>query len=239
MYSSICKKSRESNRRYERVTIETEKPEYRHVLTHGPSRQIPDIHNKRASLWKMRRSHLVFDVLSEMKNRVSTNRLDKVAGLGYILDLKYLPMYDSSRSEEDSWATLVDAMFRSSQATLLFLYPEPGNRIRCWCPSWKQIMTKTLPSCKRSLWDCSPAFGTDGYERTVWITDEDGSADSYRGYQIDSGYVQGLSSPSYNDMPRQRGLVVKHNTGTHIQNCCWPHIPNTRRLIYIARKHRP
>ncbi len=32
-------------RRYEQVTFETEKPEYRHVLTHGPSRQVPDIHN--------------------------------------------------------------------------------------------------------------------------------------------------------------------------------------------------
>ncbi|PBK78990.1 hypothetical protein ARMGADRAFT_1021785 [Armillaria gallica] len=50
MYSSICKKSRESNRRYERVTIKTEKPEYSHVLTHGPSRQIPDIRNSGTDL---------------------------------------------------------------------------------------------------------------------------------------------------------------------------------------------
>ncbi len=48
MYSSICKKSRESNRRYEWVTIKTKKPEYRHVLTHGPSQQIPNIHNTKA-----------------------------------------------------------------------------------------------------------------------------------------------------------------------------------------------
>ncbi len=171
-------------------------------------------HEQLESLRKMRRSHLVFDVLSEMKNRMSTNCLDKVAGLGYILDLKYLPMYHSSQYEEDAWETLVNAMFWSSQATLLFLYPEPGNTIRCWCPSWKQIMTKTLPSCKRSLWDCSPAFGTNGYRRELWITDEDGSPDSYRGYQIDSGYVKGLSRPSYNDMPRQGVLVVKDNTGS-------------------------
>ncbi|KAK0219326.1 hypothetical protein EDD85DRAFT_797438 [Armillaria nabsnona] len=45
----VLKKSIESNRRYERVTIKTEKPEYRHVLTHGPSRQIPDIHNRHLS----------------------------------------------------------------------------------------------------------------------------------------------------------------------------------------------
>ncbi len=45
MYSGVCKKNRESKRRYEQVTFGTEKPKYRHVLTHGPSWQVPDIHN--------------------------------------------------------------------------------------------------------------------------------------------------------------------------------------------------
>ncbi|PBK59658.1 hypothetical protein ARMSODRAFT_854658, partial [Armillaria solidipes] len=91
------------------------------------------------SLGKMRRSHLVFDVLSEMKNRVSTKSLDMVAGLGYILDLVYLPIYDEGQSEEDAWAALVNAMPRYSQETLLFLYPEPGSGKERWRPSWKQI----------------------------------------------------------------------------------------------------
>ncbi|SJL16897.1 uncharacterized protein ARMOST_20427 [Armillaria ostoyae] len=149
-----------------------------------------------------------------MKNRVSTKPLDKIAGLGYILDLKYLPMCDSSQSEEDAWETLVNAMFRYSQQDLLFFYPEPGNGSKCWRPTWNQIMTNTLPLCKRSLWDCSPAVGTDGHRRTVWIKDEDGSADSYHGYQIDSGYVWGLSHLSYNDMPRQGRLAIKDDTGS-------------------------
>ncbi len=35
----------ESNRKHQRVTVKTEKAEYGHVLTHGPSQQVPDIHN--------------------------------------------------------------------------------------------------------------------------------------------------------------------------------------------------
>ncbi|SJL16906.1 uncharacterized protein ARMOST_20436 [Armillaria ostoyae] len=110
-------------------------------------------HAQLASLRKMRDSHLVFDVLSEMKKRVSTKPLDKVAGLEYLLDLNYLPMYDGSQSEEDAWTALVDAIFKCSWQNLLFFYPEPGDGSRCWRRSWKQIMTKTLPSHQMSLWD--------------------------------------------------------------------------------------
>ncbi len=39
------KKVAESNRKYERVTVKTEKAEYGHVLTHAPSQQIHEIHN--------------------------------------------------------------------------------------------------------------------------------------------------------------------------------------------------
>ncbi|PBK59110.1 hypothetical protein ARMSODRAFT_808276 [Armillaria solidipes] len=84
-----------------------------------------------ASLQQMRGSHLVFDVLSEMKTRKSTKRLDLVAGLGYILDLNY----DDSRSEEDAWAALVYAMLEYSRENLLFFYPEPGDGSKCWRPS--------------------------------------------------------------------------------------------------------
>ncbi|SJL16912.1 uncharacterized protein ARMOST_20443 [Armillaria ostoyae] len=153
------------------------------------------------SLQKMRESRFMFDVLSEMKKRVSTKSLDKVAGLGYILDLTYLPIYDGSQSEEEAWAALVDAMSKYSRWDLFFLYPEPGDGSKCWRPSWNQIMTKILPSHPMSL--SYVTFGESDYLST------DDSADSYQGYHIDSGYVEGLSHPSYNGMPRQGQLVVK------------------------------
>ncbi len=36
----------ESNRKYKRVTVKTEKAEYGHVLTHAPSQRIREIHNR-------------------------------------------------------------------------------------------------------------------------------------------------------------------------------------------------
>ncbi|PBK59650.1 hypothetical protein ARMSODRAFT_1027200 [Armillaria solidipes] len=138
-----------------------------------------------------------------MKKRVSTKPLDKVAGLGYILDLRYLPLYDEAQSKEDAWTALVNAMVRYSRENLLFFYPEPGNGSRCWHPSWNQIMTKNLPSNQKSLWE--------GYNRTEGAYF---SADSYRGRRIDSGYVRGLSHPSYDGMPRQGELVANDHTGS-------------------------
>ncbi|SJL16948.1 uncharacterized protein ARMOST_20484 [Armillaria ostoyae] len=157
-----------------------------------------------ASLLQMRRSHSVLDAVSEMRNRVSTERLDKIAGLGYFLDLNYLPIYDCSQSEEDAWGALVDAMCWYSRQNLLFFYPEPGDGGKCWRPSWKQIMTKTLPSHQWSLWDGD----------IFWKEDAGVSTDSYQGYHIDSGYVRGLPHPLYDGMPRQGELVVKDDTGS-------------------------
>ncbi|KAK0442464.1 hypothetical protein EV421DRAFT_2082449 [Armillaria borealis] len=162
-------------------------------------------HAQLASLRKMRDSHLVFDVLSEMKTRDSTNPLDRIAGLGYILDLNYLPIYDEAQSEEDAWTALVYAMLEYSRENLLFFYPEPGDGSKCWRPSWNQILTKSLPSHQKSL-------GRWCEDRMVG---EDLSTDSYNGYHIDSGYVRGLSHPSHNGMSRQGELDVKdEDTGS-------------------------
>ncbi|KAK0435760.1 hypothetical protein EV421DRAFT_1215984 [Armillaria borealis] len=159
-----------------------------------------------ASLRQMRRSHLVFDVLSEMKKRASTKRLDKVAGLGYILDLNYLPIYDGAQSEEDAWAALVDAMFEYSRENLLFFYPEPGDGSRCWRPSWNQIMTTSLPSHQNSFWD--------GYADRTEDADLSLRTDSFWGYRIHSGYVRGLSHPSRNGKSRRGKLVVKYHASS-------------------------
>lgn len=75
---------------------------------------------------------MVFNILSQMQKRVSTNPLAKIAGLAYLLNMESIPIYDGEQLEEDAWGNLVDAMSCSSQAELLFYYPEPGNRIKYW-----------------------------------------------------------------------------------------------------------
>ncbi len=52
----------ESNRKYQRVTVKTEKAEYGHVLTHAPSQRIGEIHN---------RAPPVYICLNEAKGKVN------------------------------------------------------------------------------------------------------------------------------------------------------------------------
>ncbi|KAK0458742.1 uncharacterized protein EV420DRAFT_1333889 [Desarmillaria tabescens] len=88
----------------------------------------------------------IFDVLKEMQMRVSTNPVDKVAGLAFLLDSEMIPAYYESESLEDAWTALVNSM-RAEIRGLLFMYPEPGNAgTKQWRPSWDQLMTKPLPA---------------------------------------------------------------------------------------------
>ncbi len=89
---------------------------------------------------------LVDTVLSQMQKRVSTNPMDRVAGLAYLLYTEYIPRYDADQSEESAWVALVNAMVGGSRMDLLFCYPEPGNGSKCWRASWKQVMNTTLLS---------------------------------------------------------------------------------------------
>ncbi|PBK59485.1 hypothetical protein ARMSODRAFT_899206, partial [Armillaria solidipes] len=100
--------------------------------------------------WTLKNRH-VYDVLSEMRKRVSTNPVDKVAGLVHLFSSESIPIYDAEQSEEDAWAALVDTMHSLLQKDLLFVYPGPGNGLKRWRPSWKQVMTETLPSTRRPL----------------------------------------------------------------------------------------
>ncbi|KAK0429937.1 hypothetical protein EV421DRAFT_382379 [Armillaria borealis] len=156
-------------------------------------------------LKQMRRGYWVFDFLSQMQKRVSTKPLDKVAGLGYLLDLEYTPIYNSAHSEEDAWAVLVDAMESTSRAQLLFFYPEPGNRTQCWRPSWEQVMMAMLP----------PPLGIIWMEHVVRSEKADDDLDSYHGPCINSGDVRGLSHPLHEGKgkSRQGRLFIKDGAG--------------------------
>ncbi|KAK0458111.1 uncharacterized protein EV420DRAFT_1480261 [Desarmillaria tabescens] len=85
-----------------------------------------------------------FVALESMQNRVSTNPLDKVAGLAFIMWSHTIPAYDESQSLEEAWTALVNSMNVRLRGQLFFLYPEPGNAGTKWRPSWDQVMTKPL-----------------------------------------------------------------------------------------------
>ncbi|PBL01535.1 hypothetical protein ARMGADRAFT_856506, partial [Armillaria gallica] len=81
----------------------------------------------------------LFDRLAEMQKRVSTNPVDKVAGLAFPLLPITIPAYYESQSLEDAWTALVDAMDYVTRANMLFLYPEAGLGSKKWRSTWMQI----------------------------------------------------------------------------------------------------
>lgn len=91
-------------------------------------------------LWK------VHEALEEMRKRVSTNPVDRIAGLAFLMESDTIPAYYESESFEDAWAALVNSMHERRRAELFFLCAEPGNASKKWRPSWEQVMTKPLPA---------------------------------------------------------------------------------------------
>ncbi|KAK0453037.1 hypothetical protein EV421DRAFT_2030075 [Armillaria borealis] len=144
----------------------------------------------------------VFNVLWQMRNRISTKPLDKVAGLAYVLSAKSIPIYesdDSTQSEEDAWAAFVDVMPKLYLQEFL-LYPEPGNGCKLWRPSWSQVMAGTLPS-----------FG--GITRTYEVQMGELEGDWYEGHRIKSSNVRGLADVSNEGILRQGESMVKDFAG--------------------------
>ncbi len=163
------------------------------------------------SLRQMRDEKSVLAVLSEMRTRMSAKPLDKVAGMAYVTDVRWLPVYDMVQSEEQAWARLVRAMYPNARADLFFYYPVPGNGANRWRPSWKQVMTQTLPSR-------GEAAAIGGVDKLGLPTSDIGMTlfiemDLHRGPRIGLGEVCGLADESHDGNPRQGELVVKDGTG--------------------------
>ncbi|KAK0499350.1 hypothetical protein EDD18DRAFT_1460291 [Armillaria luteobubalina] len=143
-------------------------------------------------------SKSILDLASEMQHRVSTKPLDKVAGLVYLLETRFIPIYDINQSPADAWEVLVDVMHPRFRAQLFFLYPAPGNGSKYWHPSWEQLMLNKVTA----------AF-VYPHPFPVCRTD-DAHADFYQGCLIESGNVRGLSEVTKELKPR-RGEVVFNN----------------------------
>ncbi|KAK0214206.1 hypothetical protein IW262DRAFT_305967 [Armillaria fumosa] len=141
----------------------------------------------------------LFKILSQMQKRKSTKPVDKVAALVYLFHSQHIPIYNPGQYEEDAWTKLMNAMSGWFRAEFFFLYPKPGNGIRFWRPSWKQVMEEILPEAPQTFRNLP----------NVHWTKEDG--DSYFGPRIDACRVRGLADVS--DNPRHGELAVKNGSG--------------------------
>ncbi|KAK0479162.1 hypothetical protein IW261DRAFT_1399540 [Armillaria novae-zelandiae] len=142
----------------------------------------------------------VLELASEMRNRVSSGPLDKVAGLAYLLNPPCIPIYDVKMSDADAWEVLMDVMFPRYRSELFVCFPEPGNGRKYWRPSWQQILTMKYCLTTSTLWVGDFRHGD---------TDEDW----YTGYFIDSADVRGLDEGLEEEMPRQGEMVFKTSSG--------------------------
>ncbi|PBL00150.1 hypothetical protein ARMGADRAFT_901860, partial [Armillaria gallica] len=82
----------------------------------------------------------VSEALEKMRHRVSTNPVDRIAGLSFILGSESIPAYYESASLGEAWTALVNSMATPPRGELFFLCPEPGNAGKKWRPSWDQVM---------------------------------------------------------------------------------------------------
>ncbi|KAK0218828.1 hypothetical protein IW262DRAFT_1297962 [Armillaria fumosa] len=134
----------------------------------------------------------IYAVLSEMQKRVSTNPVDRVAGLSYLLKTDSIPTYYEAQSDEDAWSAQVDVLGGWVWADLFFQYPKAGHGNARWRPSWQQAMSDVLP------------------EEWGWGHVDEGY--SHRGYCIEKGLIQGLSEAQHGH-DREGELRVKDSNG--------------------------
>ncbi|PBK58646.1 hypothetical protein ARMSODRAFT_923461 [Armillaria solidipes] len=159
---------------------------------------------KQRSLSKDLVSNDVAKILSAMRKRVSTNPVDRIAGLTFLVTVRLdsTPSYYEAQTEEDAWTALVAVMWRWLRAQLFFWYPEPGSGSNVWRPSWTQVMNEALPSHNGP----NSLTSVDQMEET--------DADYFQGLCIDSAHVRGLAEPSPEGRPRQGELIVEDRSGS-------------------------
>ncbi len=139
-----------------------------------------------------------FKLLEEMWRRVSTNPVDKIAGMSILLGSSPIPAYYESQSVEDAWTALTNTTVDWMRGDLFFWYPEPGNAGTKWRPSWNQIQEKSL--FEHHTW-------LDSYT-SAWM----GIAidvDRCQGFSIENGFVRGLAVLGSPGKHRYGELVVE------------------------------
>ncbi len=136
----------------------------------------------------------IFSVLTAMQDRVSTNPVDRVAGLAMPMVPRAIPAYYESKSLEDAWTALVDTTHTLDRGLLLFQYPRVGLGCKKWRPTWDQVMTEPLPAYVSYLGEVEH--------------DDEMDEDWVEGLCIEQGLLQGLDMPSDEGVDRWGELVV-------------------------------
>ncbi|KAK0219507.1 hypothetical protein EDD85DRAFT_915551 [Armillaria nabsnona] len=151
-------------------------------------------------------SRSLFGRLAEMQKRVSTNPVDRVAGLAFPLVPNTIPAYHESESLEDVWTAVIDAMFSGMQVDFLFGYPGAGLGCKKWRPTWMQVMTEPLPD---------DSF----YYNSKIEYDKETGEDWFEGYCIEKGLVQGLDVVSAEGCDRYANEIT-HTFKIHVTQQC-------------------
>ncbi|KAK0493534.1 hypothetical protein EDD18DRAFT_1356457 [Armillaria luteobubalina] len=139
-------------------------------------------------------------MMASMQKRVSTNPVDRVAGLAFPLSSYTIPAYHESETLEDAWTALVNALAPSTRADFLFMYPGVGLGSKKWRPTWDQVMKESLSQS-----------GFSGYAEVEHNDEMD--EDSYSGSCIEKGYVRGFDMGSAENHVRSGELVIKAADG--------------------------
>jgi len=97
----------------------------------------------------------VFDLITEMRDRFSSNPVDKVAGLVYLLRTPFLPTYTADTTDEEAWVRCCDYLGFVRRLELLFDFPGRGSNTQ-WYPTWKQLIN--WPARKQGIPHIAPVW---------------------------------------------------------------------------------
>ena len=103
----------------------------------------------------------VMSLAREMARRFSSQEVDKIAGIGYLLRAPTLPTYTMGQSPEEAWGRCVTHMPYLMRLEILFNFPYPRSppviaqlvparvaiedKVR-WLPTWEQMMSLPEPN---------------------------------------------------------------------------------------------
>ncbi len=146
-------------------------------------------------------SYGIYGALSTMQDRISTNPVDRVAGLAFSLRTHSIPAYYESQSLEDTWTALINEMSLFCRGMLFYTYPEPGTACKKWRPSWEQVMTKSLPK------------DDFGWTQVADVGRDNDMDDWCEGLHIERGFVRGLAVGGVKAIDRCGELVVEDAEG--------------------------
>ena len=81
----------------------------------------------------------IYELAREMAGRQSTEPLDKLSGLFYLLHTTKLPCYDEHKTGEDIWRECFHLLPLERRVEILFNFPYRGSD-KQWFPTWAQIL---------------------------------------------------------------------------------------------------